>query len=98
MVSTLTPRFVSIGELYTKAKIHGYTKNGEMFSVKNMVELAEMVLNAYYNVELISGGMVSHLQLIIDNLCKGNILVVPYPFFKFIFKVLNTLLRILTKN
>lgn len=81
MVSTLTPRFLSIGELYTKAKFLGFTKNGEMFSVKNMAELADVMLSSYYKVDLLSGGMETHQQLIIDKLWKGNLLLVPYPFF-----------------
>ena len=80
MVSTSTPKFLSVSELYTKAKCLGFTKNGEMFSAKNMAELAHIMFNSYYKVELISGGMETHQQLIIDKLSEGNLLLVPYPF------------------
>lgn len=78
MVSTSTPKFLSIDKLYSKAKALGFTKNGEMFSVKNMAQLAHIMLNPYYKIELISGGLETHYQLITESLCKGNLLLVPY--------------------
>lgn len=93
MVSTLTPRFLTINDLYIKAKVLGFTKSGEMFSVHNMAQLAEIMLNSYYKIELISGGMKTHQQLIIDNLCRGNLLLVPYPFSSLVCSALDILYK-----
>lgn len=69
-------------ELLSIAKLEGFTSNGEMFSCKNMVKLAEKVhsLAEIDNVTCIlkHGGLFSTET--VERLLKGAVLLVPYPF------------------
>lgn len=69
-------------ELLSIAKLEGYTSNGEMFSCKQMVKLAEKVhsLTEIGNVRctLRKGGLFSNET--IERLLNGAMLLVPYPF------------------
>uniref|UniRef100_A0A1E1W6Z9 Actin maturation protease n=1 Tax=Pectinophora gossypiella TaxID=13191 RepID=A0A1E1W6Z9_PECGO len=81
-LSMLVNGEVSPDEILNISKLEGYTSNGEMFSCKNMVKLAEKVLslaeieNVSFNLK--TGGLFS--EDIIEKLLNGAVLLVPYPF------------------
>lgn len=69
-------------ELLSIAKLEGYTSNGEMFSCKQMVKLAEKTYSLAeidkVSCKLKRGGLFS--SDIIERLINGAVLLVPYPF------------------
>ncbi|KAG6442505.1 hypothetical protein O3G_MSEX002401 [Manduca sexta] len=79
-MSMLANGQVPPSEMLNISKQEGYTCNGEMFSCKNMVKLAEKVFNLVnvgdvsYTLEY--GGLFS--SRIIEKLLNGAILLVPY--------------------
>ncbi|CAD0203735.1 unnamed protein product [Chrysodeixis includens] len=80
-LSMLVNGAVNPNELLTIAKFKGYTNNGEMFSCKQMVKLAEDVFSLVDNMEnvrceLQSGNLSSPET--IKRLINGAVLLVPY--------------------
>ncbi|XP_026763564.2 UPF0692 protein CG33108 [Galleria mellonella] len=66
-------------EMLNIAKLEGYSSNGEMFSCKNMLRLAEKVfnlaeINNKFNLQC--GGLFS--EITIEKLLNGAVLLVPY--------------------
>lgn len=72
----------SPSEVLTIAKQNGFTNNGEMFSCKNMVKLAKIILDELevedYRIELKNGMLLE--ENIVERLLEGSLLLVPYPF------------------
>lgn len=80
-LSMLVNGEVTPDEILTIGRHEGYTCQGEMFSCKNLVNLAEKVLSlAEVNIKcsLQLGGLFS--EEIVEKLLKGAALLVPYPF------------------
>lgn len=69
-------------EILNIAKSERYTNNGEMFSCKAMLELAQKVLHLTnvkgVNMSLHSNGLYS--DWVIKRLLGGTVVLVPYPF------------------
>lgn len=71
------PTKENVDDLFETAKKANFTNNGEMFSVKNMCELARMKLEGY-RVELFKGDLCC--DFIKEFLLSGGQMLVPYPF------------------
>lgn len=79
MAATITPCSLNLVDFCNEAKLHGFSNNGEMFSVANMATLAEATLSPWFKVEMFSGGLADHQMLIIRRLQEGDLILVPYP-------------------
>lgn len=83
-LSMLVNGAVKPDELLSIAKFKGYTSNGEMFSCKQMVKLAEEVFSLVdienVRCELQCGTLFSPET--IQRLNNGAVMLVPYPFQK----------------
>lgn len=73
---------VTPDEILTIARHEGFTCQGEMFSCKNLANLAEKVINLAevdMRCSLRFGGLFS--DEIVEKLLNGAALLIPYPFF-----------------
>lgn len=80
MVASLTPSNLTVEEIFSEAKSRGYTNNGEMFSVQNMLLLAEEVVSPWYKVEMFSSGLFCNKSYVVSRLFSGDLMLIPYPF------------------
>lgn len=77
MASTSTQTIVPVKDLLLEAKLRGFTCQGEMFSIDDMVTLAHAVMP---NVTTqVIRGLMDNRDLVVHSLAKGSILLVPYP-------------------
>lgn len=83
-LSMLINEEVTPDEILTIAKHEGFTCQGEMFSCKNLVSLAEKVISlaeVEIRCSLRLGGLFS--EEIVEKLLNGAALLVPYPFINY---------------
>lgn len=71
------PTKESVEKLYVSAKNHSFTYNGEMFSVREMADLAKEHLPSETEIEVHNGSLDS--DFIQTFLLNGGIMLVPYP-------------------
>lgn len=80
MAATATPRKLTMEELFIDAKSQGFTHQGEMFSAANMAQLAKSLVQPWFNVELLKGGLFTNYDYILRSLLEGALMLVPYPY------------------
>ncbi|XP_075222765.1 actin maturation protease [Lycorma delicatula] len=78
MAATATPRKLSLNELFIEAKSQNFTHQGEMFSACDMARLAKTVIQPWFTVEILSGGMSANYDYILRSLFEGALMLVPY--------------------
>lgn len=63
--------------IFEKALKLGYTKQGEIFNVQFLADLAE---HCGFTTQILTRGLHAHVDCIIHNLLQKNLVLVPYPF------------------